>query len=340
MTKKALITGIAGQDGSYLAELLLEKGYEVHGILRSSMTNPYSNIKNIISNLNLFYGDITNPEFVKSIDWKIYDEIYHLAAQSHVGLSFNNPSYTWNVNYNATVLLLDSIYSVNPNARFYFAATSELYGDTPGIQNESTPFNPVSPYANSKLEALESCRIFRKNNRFVSGGLLFNHESCRRGKDFVTQKIIQAFKEYMKDSTKNILILGNLDAKRDWGYSPDYVKAMWQMLQHTHADDFVVATNETHSIKDFILECAQQSGVQIKIIENVKDSNIDYAAINNYEYIINDHNTLYILQSETFYRPNEVDFLLGDYTKIKNKLGWTPTVYMNELISIMLLGED
>lgn len=348
MNRKCLITGIAGMDGSNLAELLLSKGYEVHGTIRSSQTNSYSNIEKIKDKVKLFKGDLLDDTFLNSIDYSIYDEVYHLAAQSHVAVSFSIPTITMQVNFVVTVKLLnnyftarDSITDDKSKSKFYFAGTSELFGRQAAPQSEMTPFDPISPYSQAKEKAVEVCRTFRDHGRFICVGLLFNHEHERRGKQFVTQKIIQAILEYKKDPTKNILVLGNYEAKRDWGYSEEYVQAMHMMLQHDTPDDYVVATNTTHTIKEFIVEALKQANItNYQILSNAIDQKLDYTELYSYEEMKIDFNTFYVVQSKDFFRPTEVNILQGDYSKIKSILGWEPKVFMPELISKMLKGNN
>lgn len=338
--KIALITGTNGQDGSYLAEYLLSLGYKVEGIARNSMTNPKNNMKNFLYNENfkLIEGDLTDPVFVDNLEYDKYDEVYHLAAQSHVGLSFKIPSMTHSINYASTLRLLDRYFTKKPTGKFYFAATSELYGDIPGPQNEETLFHPVSPYAEAKLKAYDACQVFKNAGRFVCSGILFNHESQRRGAQFVTQKIIQAILKYKQDENNNILLLGNLESKRDWGYSKEYAEAMHLMLQHSNPDNYVIATNETHTIKEFVEMACQEAQIKFKIIENMLEEK-DYSEIENLEELKLDRSTFYILQSKEFFRPSEVNFLQGDYSKAEKILGWKPKTNLKELIQIMLKGE-
>lgn len=332
--KKALITGITGQDGSYLAELLLSKEYEVHGIIRRSSSFNTGRLDNIYKDPHtpdnrffLHYGDVTDA---LSIDMIIQetkpDEIYHLGAQSHVKVSFELPGYTCQCDAMGTLNMLEAMRKHVPKARFYNATTSELYGEvleTP--QTEKTPFNPRSPYGVAKLYSYHIVKNYREAyGLFCVNGILFNHESERRGSTFVTKKITEGLVNYMRTGTP--FYLGNLEAKRDWGYAPDFVEGMYLMLQQETPEDFVLATGETHTIKEFIDECLNYMG-------------------NNYEwkkgnelYDI-DNNQITIGIDERYYRPAEVDLLLGDATKAKQKLGWEAKTKFKKLVEIMMKHE-
>ena len=336
MKKKiSLISGITGQDGSYLAELLLKKGYEVHGIIRRSSSfnteridHLYKNKSLINKKLFLHYGDLTDSSSLNSIVGKISpDEIYNLGAQSHVAVSFEVPEYTAEVDAMGTLRFLDAIKSINKKIKFYQASTSELYGKVREIpQTESTPFYPRSPYAAAKLYSYWIVRNYREAyDIFASNGILFNHESERRGKTFVTRKITIAVSKIILGLQK-ILTLGNLDAKRDWGYAPDYVFGMWKILQTDHPDDFILATNKTHTVRDFINECFKYfneeiiwTGSGIDEIGKIKSSG---------KIVINVHNR--------YFRPTEVDILKGDFSKARNELGWEPKTNFEELVKIMI----
>jgi GDPmannose 4,6-dehydratase len=317
--KKALITGITGQDGSYLAELLLSKGYEVHGLIRRASTfntrridhiykDPHNNGEKV--QLYLHYGDVTSSGSLVDMVYSLQpDEIYHLAAQSHVRVSFDMPEYTSDVTALGTVRLLEAVRKSGIQARLYQASSSEMFGSAPAPQNETTPFEPQSPYASSKVYAYWVVRNYRQGYKmFASNGILFNHESPRRGETFVTRKITRAVAAIKAEKQKH-LYLGNLDAKRDWGYAPDYVAAMWKMLQYEKADDFVVGTGESHSIREFL------------------DEAFGYANLDWHDYVQND---------PRYYRPNEVDYLLADASKAREALHWEPRIFFHDLVRIMV----
>lgn len=340
MTKKpkALITGITGQDGSYLAELLLEKGYEVHGIIRRAsqfntqrIDHLYSDIHNENVKLFLHHGDLTDSSNLNRLLEKIQpDEIYNLAAQSHVQVSFEVPEYSGEVNAIGTLRFLDAIKEVGLNCRFYQASTSELYGKVQEIpQKETTPFYPRSPYAVAKLYGYWIIVNYREAyNIFATNGILFNHESPRRGETFVTRKITIAVANILAGKQET-LYMGNLDSQRDWGYAPDYVEAMWMMLQADQPDDFVVATGEAHSVREFIELSFKRAGISIVW----KGEGVDEIGI--------DEKTgkTRIKIDPRYFRLAEVDFLLGDATKAKQKLGWTPKVTFKELVDIMTVSD-
>lgn len=313
--KKALITGITGQDGSYLAEFLLKKGYEVHGICRRvALEDPEHRlwrIKHIIGRLKLHSASLESyPSIFRIIEKIKPDECYHLAAQSFVSYSFEDEFSTINTNINGTHFVLSAIKENAPKCKFYFAASSEMFGkvrETP--QNEETPFHPRSPYGISKVAGFDMTRNYREAyGIFASSGILFNHESPRRGFEFVTRKITNAVAE-IKFGLLKELKLGNLQAQRDWGFAGDYIKAMWLMLQQDKPDDYVIATNQTHTVEEFV------------------DLAFSYAGLNWKKYVKID---------KTFYRPAEVNLLLGDYAKAKKKLGWQPQVKFNELVKMMV----
>jgi GDPmannose 4,6-dehydratase len=317
--KKALITGITGQDGSYLAELLLSEGYEVHGIIRRASTFNTRRIDHIYKDphingekvrLNLHYGDISQSESLLDVIYNIHpDEIYNLAAQSHVRVSFDMPEYTGDVTGLGTIRILEAIRKSGIKTRFYQASSSELYGSAKPPQNEETPFKPQSPYAAAKLYAYWVTRQYRDGyGIFASNGILFNHESPRRGETFVTRKITRALAN-IKAGKQKYLYLGNLDAKRDWGYAPDYVAAMWKLLQHDVAGDYVIGTGEAHSVREFL------------------DESAGYLNMDWHEFVRID---------ERYFRPNEVDYLLADPSKSISEIGWTPRVTFKELVRIMV----
>jgi len=329
-----LISGITGQDGSYLAELLLEKGYTVHGIIRRSSSFNTGRIDHIYDKLKLHYGDVTDSLSIDNIIHLVKpDEIYHLGAQSHVKVSFEIPSYTANVDAIGTLNMLEAMRKHAPNAKFYNATTSELFGDVLEIpQKETTPFNPQSPYGVAKLYSYYIVKNYRESyNLFAVNGLLFNHESERRGSTFVTKKITEGLANYAW--TNSPFYLGNIHAKRDWGYAPDFVEGMWRMLQQEKPEDFVLATGETHTIKDFIDECLQ--------IMPPIPSNFEWRKDENNRDILWDvlNNKLVIGIDEKYYRPSEVNLLLGDASKAKEKLGWEAKTKFKELVKKMIYYE-
>jgi len=309
--KIALITGVSGQDGSYLSEQLIAKGYDVHGIVVRSAVFNRQNIDHI-GELELHYGDLTDFSSLVNVLKKVRpDEIYNLAAQSHVGISWKIPVYTAQATGVGVLNLLEAVRILGLKSKVYQASTSEMFsGELSQVpQNENTPFNPQSPYAVAKLYAHQMCQIYRKAfNMFISCGILFNHESERRGKNFVTRKITTGIADILKGKQSKIF-LGNLDAKRDWGYAPDYTEAMWRILQQDKPDDFVIATGELHSVKDFAKKAFEVVGKNWK----------DYIVINK-EYI----------------RPSEVDHLCGNASKAKEVLGWKPKTTFDELVKKMV----
>ena len=316
--KKALITGITGQDGSYLAELLLSKGYEVHGIIRRSSTFNTTRIDHIYrdphngdaARLRLHYGELTSQGSLLDIIYNVQpDEIYNLGAQSHVRVSFELPEYTGDVTGLGTIRILEAIRRSGIKARFYQASSSEMFGKANPPQNEESHFEPQSPYAAAKAYAFWVTRNYRYGyNIFASNGILFNHESPRRGETFVTRKITRALAHIMAGKQKH-LYLGNLDAKRDWGYAPEYVEAMWMMLQYEEPLDIVIGTGEAHTVREFVEEA------------------FGYVGLDWQEYVRID---------ERYFRPTEVDYLLADATKAKKLLGWEPRVRFHELVKIMV----
>lgn len=336
--KKALISGITGQDGSYLTELLLEKGYEVHGIIRRSSSFNTKRIDHLYNNPDLLdkrfflhYGDLTDSSNLNRLVEKINpNEIYNLGAQSHVKVSFEVPEYTAEVDAIGTLRFLDAIRETGINTRFYQASTSELFGMAQEVpQNENTPFYPRSPYAVAKLYAYWMVVNYREAyNLFACNGILFNHESERRGKTFVTRKISVAVAKIMTGQLDK-LYLGNLDAKRDWGYAPEYVEGMWRILQHDTPQDFVLATGETHTVREFVEEAFKVLGEEIEWrgtgvneVGVLKSIGKEVVAIN-----------------PLYYRPTEVEILLGDYSKAKKLLGWEPKTKFKDLVKIMVLTD-
>ena len=332
--KKALITGVTGQDGSYLTEILLEKGYEVHGLIRRSSSFNTGRIDHIINNESFadrfffHHGDVTDASNLNRILEKIHpDEIYNLAAQSHVKVSFDVPDYTAQVDALGTLRFLDAIRETEIPTRFYQASTSELYGKVQQVpQNEKTSFYPRSPYAVSKLYAYWIIVNYREAyNLFACNGILFNHESPRRGETFVTRKITIAACKIKKEHQKKLL-LGNLNAKRDWGFAPEYCEGMWKILQHDDPDDFVLATGETTTVREFVELVFLKLGICIKWIgEGVTEKGID----------LKTGKILVEVDSE-YYRPTEVDLLIGDATKAKNVLGWKAKTKIKKLVEIMV----
>ena len=318
MAKRALITGITGQDGSYLAELLLSKGYEVHGVIRRASTFNTSRLEQIYadphvqkSSLKLHYGDLSDASALSRLIGKIApEEIYNLAAQSHVRVSFDSPEYTTDITATGAVRLLEAIRETGIKPRFYQASSSEMFGKAQDIpQRETTPFYPRSPYGCAKVYAHWITVNYRESyDLFACSGILFNHESPRRGETFVTRKITRAV-AHIKAGLQQKLYLGNLDAKRDWGYAKEYVEAMWLMLQQDQPDDYVIATNETHRVREFLEAAFAHAGLHWQ-----KHVEID----------------------PHYYRPTEVDLLIGDYSKAKQKLGWEPKTTSNALARLMV----
>ena len=327
---KALITGITGQDGSYLAELLLHKGYEVHGIVRRSSTTNLYNIHHISDKLHLHYGDLTDSANIHSIILKIQpDEIYNLAAQSHVSISFTSPVYTGEVNSIGVLHILEAIRQANKPIKFYQASTSELFGKVQEVpQKETTPFYPRSPYAVAKLYGYWITVNYRERyNMFACNGILFNHESPRRGVEFVTRKITKGLVNAIQG--KGPVQLGNLDALRDWGHAKGYVYAMWLMMQQSKAEDYIIATGEQHSVRHFCNVASKFLGKKIEW----SGSGINECGIDT------ETGKILIEVSEEFYRPAEVNTLLGDATKAKTKLSWSPKYTFENLIEDMIIGE-
>ena len=331
--KKALITGVTGQDGSYLAEFLLEKDYEVHGIVRRASTEKKERIDHLEGNPNfhLHYGDLTDSlSLVKIISKVEPDEIYNLAAQSHVAVSFEVPEYTADATGTGVIRLLEAIRTcgLEKKCRFYQASTSELFGKVQEIpQSETTPFYPYSPYAAAKQYAYWVVRNYREGyGMFATNGILFNHESERRGETFVTRKITLAAAK-IAAGVQDKLYLGNLDALRDWGYAKDYVECMWLMLQHNEPDDFVVATGEQYSVRDFCTRAFKRAGIELRWEgEGVEEKGID---VNTGKIVVE--------VSPEFFRPTDVVPLLGNPTKAKEKLGWNPRkTSFDEHVNIMV----
>lgn len=313
---KAFVTGINGQDGSYLAEFLINKGYEVHGTIRRSSSINTEKIDHIISEhqghkLFLYHSDLLDSSSLTNLISNIRpNEIYNLAAQSHVAVSFQNPLFTTETSTVGPLSLLESIRNIDKDIKFYQASSSEMYGGAEKVAlNEDSKFDPKSPYAAAKVFAYEISKIYRDSySMFASNGILFNHESPRRGETFVTRKISKAVGR-ISVGIQSKLTLGNLNAFRDWGYAGDYVEAMWQILQHEKPDDWVIATGETHSVSEFVKEAFSYIGVEEE---------------------------KFVATSEKYFRPNEVEYLLGDSSKAKKVLGWEPKVKFNDLVKLMV----
>jgi len=316
--KKALITGITGQDGSYLAELLLSQGYEVHGLIRRASSFNTGRVDHIYRDphhqngvmLQLHYGDIGNSGNLIELIYQLQpEEIYHLAAQSHVRVSFDLPEYTGDVTGLGTLRILEAVRKSGIHTRFYQASSSEMYGSSKPPQNEQTPFQPQSPYAAAKVYAFWITRNYRQGyDLFASNGILFNHESPRRGETFVTRKITRALAAILAGK-QDTIYLGNLEARRDWGYAADYVAAMWKILQCDHADDYVIGTGQAHSVREFL------------------DEAFGYVNLDWHDYVKID---------SRYFRPTEVDFLQADYSKARNEIDWEPRVFFRDLVRIMV----
>jgi GDPmannose 4,6-dehydratase len=351
--KRALITGITGQDGSYLAELLLEKGYEVHGLIRRASTFNTDRIDHIYQDphlpgarLFLHYGDLSVSGQMTDLIYNIQpEEIYHLGAQSHVRVSFDMPEYTGDITGIGSVRLLEAIRKTGVKTKFYQASSSEMYGSAPAPQDEETPFEPRSPYAAAKVYAYWLARNYREGyNFFASNGILFNHESPRRGETFVTRKITRAVAR-IKLGLQDKLYLGNLEARRDWGYAPEYVEAMWLMLQQERANDFVIGTGETHSVREFCEFAFREAGMELEwrgsgteevgILAGFKT---DSSVVGGNALVPSTGSTLVAINPR-YFRPTEVEFLLADPSKAKRELGWEPKVTFRELVKIMVAAD-
>ena len=312
--RKAFITGITGQDGSYLAEILLEKDYEVYGMVRRSSSFNTARVDHIFGDIELVFGDLADGSVLNQLMRRIRpDEVYNLGAQSHVRVSFDVPEYTADVDALGTLRLLDAIREEGVDCRFYQASSSEMFGEVAEVpQREETPFHPRSPYGVAKVFGYWITRNYREAyGMYAVNGILFNHESPRRGPTFVTRKITRAVGAILRGEQDD-LKLGNLDAKRDWGFARDYMDGAWRMLQADEPDDYVLATNETHTVEEFLEEA------------------FTYAGLNWRDYVKID---------PRYFRPAEVDLLIGDYSKAKEKLGWEPTVRFQELVRMMVDGD-
>jgi len=371
MTKKALITGITGQDGSYLAELLLSKDYEVHGLMRRSSTFNTDRIDHIYTDphdpknrLFLHYGDLNDGGQLSNLIYNVKpDEIYHLGAQSHVRVSFDMPEFTGDITGLGTTRMLEAIRRSGIKTRFYQASSSEMFGDSPPPQNEKTPFRPQSPYGAAKVYSYWMVKNYREGyGIFAVNGILFNHESPRRGETFVTRKITRAIAR-MKYGLQEKLFLGNLEAKRDWGYAGDYVEAMWLMLQQDQPQDYVIATGESHSVREFVNLAFQHAGIEIEWQGKGIDEKGIVASFDSKQSEVSNTQNDHLRESATYsllptayskgtsqpkvgdvivsidpryFRPTEVEFLLGDASEAKKNLGWEPKVRFQELVRMMV----
>ncbi len=343
--KKALITGITGQDGSYLAEFLLSKGYEVHGIIRRASTFNTHRIEHIYldptehpeSRLRLHYGDLSDSGILTELIYNIQpDEIYHLGAQSHVRVSFDLPEYTGNITGLGTTRILEAIRRSGVRTKFYQASSSELFGATPPPQNEKSAFVPQSPYAISKLYSFWMVVNYRKAyGIFASNGILFNHESPRRGEIFVTRKITRGISNILAGRQKK-LFLGNLDAQRDWGFAPEYVQSMWEILQHDEPDDFVIGTGESHSVREFIQKALEYCDIEIGWEgTGLNEKGIIKSYDTKWSGIISLGQVIVELK-ERYFRPTEVNSLCADPSKAKEVLKWSPKINFGDLVKIMV----
>jgi GDPmannose 4,6-dehydratase len=365
MGKKALITGITGQDGSYLAELLLFKGYEVHGLIRRASTFNTGRIDHIYTDphipearLFLHYGDLSDSGQLANLIYNIQpDEIYHLGAQSHVRVSFDIPEYTGDITALGTTRLLEAIRRSGIKTKFYQASSSEMFGAAPPPQNENTPFCPKSPYSASKVYAYWMTVNYREGyNLFACNGILFNHESPRRGETFVTRKITRALADIIAGKQQK-LYLGNLEAKRDWGFAPEYVECQWLLLQQDKPDDYVIGTGESHSVKEFLEHAFSYAGIEIEWKGKGVDEKGIIKSVSSRQYVVSSkekkvekgecivHSPYCILPKvgdvlveidPRYFRPTEVNFLLADASKAKERLGWEPSVTFNDLVKIMV----
>lgn len=363
--KKALITGITGQDGSYLAELLLSKGYEVHGLIRRASTFNTGRIDHIYTDphvpgtkLFLHNGDLSDSGQLTHLVYNIQpDEVYHLGAQSHVRVSFDMPEYTGDITALGTTRLLDAIRRSGIKTKFYQASSSEMFGSAPPPQNEDTPFCPRSPYAAAKVYACWMVANYREGYKmFACNGILFNHESPRRGETFVTRKITRAIANILKGKQRR-LYLGNLNAKRDWGFAPEYVECQWLMLQQDKPDDYAIGTGESHSVREFVEKAFSYAGIEIKWKGKGVNTKGVVASVSSRQYEVSSkekevkkeksivHSPYSILPKAgdtlieidpKYFRPTEVDYLKADISKAKKKLGWKPRTTFDELIKIMV----
>jgi len=326
--KKVLITGITGQDGSYLAELLLSKGYEVYGLMRRKSKVDYGNISHLVDKVNLIYGDMTDiVSLISAMYTSQADEVYNLAAQSFVATSWEQPIATAEIDALGVTNMLEAIRIVNPKARFYQASTSEMFGLVQEIpQSETTPFYPRSPYGVAKLYGHWITKNYRESYQlYACSGILFNHESERRGKEFVTRKITNAVAN-IKFGKQSVLELGNMDAKRDWGHAQDYVNAMWLMLQQEQPEDYVIATGQTRTVREFADTAFRTAGIELEWLgEGIDEIAIDKAS-----------GKTVVKVDPKFFRPAEVEFLLGDATKAEKELGWKREISFERLVERMV----
>ncbi|MEZ0344647.1 MAG: GDP-mannose 4,6-dehydratase [Caldimicrobium sp.] len=342
--KKALITGITGQDGSYLAEFLLSKGYEVHGIIRRASTFNTHRIDHIYvdphdpeAKLFLHYGDLSDSGQLMHLIYNIQpDEIYHLGAQSHVRVSFDIPEYTGDITALGTIRILEAIRRSGIKTKFYQASSSEMFGASPPPQNEKTPFYPRSPYAAAKVYAFWMTVNYREAyNLFACNGILFNHESPRRGETFVTRKITRALVHILAGKQKK-LYLGNLNARRDWGFAPEYVEAMWLMLQQDEPDDYVIGTGESHSVREFVEKAFSYAGIEIEWKGNgIEEKGIVKSVSEKWDRILKPGQVIIEIDPK-YFRPTEVEHLQADISKARKKLGWEPRTTFEELVKIMV----
>lgn len=330
--KKALITGITGQDGSYLAELLLQKGYQVYGIVRRSSSDSCSRLSHVIHHerLHLMSGNMRDIGSLSRIIQEVLpDEIYNLAAQSHVGVSFSCPEETWEVNYHGLAKLIHAAMDANPAVKIYQASTSEMFGSSLAPQSESTPFQPLSPYAEAKTKAYEDFVVHyrEKHQLFICSGILFNHESPRRGEQFVTRKITLSLAKIVL-GMQEYFELGNLDSRRDWGFAGDYVEAMWLMLQQSNPTDYVIGMGKSYSVRDFVHAAAQALGMSIT-----------WEGQGIHEVAKDEQGRVIVRISEQYYRPTDPHDLISDPTKALQQLGWSPKTSFDELVRMMVASD-
>lgn len=326
--KSALITGITGQDGSYLAELLLEKGYKVYGLVRRKSKLDFNNAEHLKDKVEFIFGDMTDlSSLIRAMKISDADEVYNLAAQSFVATSWESPLATAEIDGVGVTNILEAIRTVKPEAHYYQASTSEMFGKVQEIpQKETTPFYPRSPYGVAKLYGHWITKNYRESyNLYACSGILFNHESERRGEEFVTRKITKAVAK-IKNGMQDVLELGNLDAKRDWGHSKDYVQAMWLMLQQEEPDDYVISTGETHPVREFVTLAFEAAGMKIEWHGKGVD---EYATIKDSDKVV-------VKVNPKFYRPAEVELLIGDCSKAEKKLGWKRNVSYEQLVKLMV----
>lgn len=333
MSKKALVTGVCGQDGAYLAPYLLDQGYEVHAVIRRSSNDPTTRLKDLFRDraVKFYYGNLRDLSRVREIMEVVKpDEVYNLAAQSHVGISFECVDETWDVNYYGVGRVVNEALKTNPDVKIYQASTSEMFGNSPAPQNEQTPFDPQSPYAEAKVKAHQDFIVNKRETQgaFAASGILFNHESPMRGKQFVTRKITYSLARIVHGLQSHIE-LGNLNAKRDWGYAGDYVKAMYLMLQLDKPEDFVIASGETRTVRDFVDAACRAVDITLTWEgEGENERGIDTKTGNEL-----------IRVNPEFYRPQEVNHLLGDARKAKEKLGWEPEHSFDQLVEMMVKND-